>query len=416
MVHEFLHALGLGHRHRDQGSIESYLNIVGSESILGMENTLLRLYFHPLVESGMTLGDIRSLIVFRDELLDHPDPPESTPLEIWIKAFAGLQEAGSAQFTIRGELSNCGEHSGSFGWAEYKIANFGWLNPRWVYYSEGETHYYAIDHGLSVYERNEELWNYRSGQWSRATQAELAPDLAWPVTSYPFLPVPFDFAPHDVMQAVYGVEPDDVRMVNSPADEITLEVTADLDSKFVGLLYAPGESKYAKLILDRETFAILGYEYKHIQGDGCVKEVQAKDGRDGIDFSFPGEIAEASEMLRACRKVELGPITGEAHREDQLPGRCRAARSPDGPRNSLIYEFALAEPGIVRVELDRHSDWYSLRLLEGHNTSGVVLAEGHNIVETGRLDPGPYTLEIEAFDFRVSGSPALTIAVSPQGK
>ena len=100
MMHELLHAMGpIGHSTRI-GSIMSYSSDM--KKLSPMDESLIRLNSHRLVQPGMTMAEVEDLIVFREDLLDAPPPPEPDTHEMVWHATVALWEAGSARFKIRG--------------------------------------------------------------------------------------------------------------------------------------------------------------------------------------------------------------------------------------------------------------------------------------------------------------------------
>ena len=69
-LHEALHSLvPIGHRQRDATSIMSYNSVVDERVIHRMDEALLRLHSHPLVEPGMTMAAASSLLLFARDVL-----------------------------------------------------------------------------------------------------------------------------------------------------------------------------------------------------------------------------------------------------------------------------------------------------------------------------------------------------------
>ena len=128
----------IGHRH-------TLDVLVGGEARLSLiEEDLIRLNSHPLVEPGMTMREVKELIVLNDELLDPPAPARAT-YQMVRRAADALLEAGSARFRVRGAWQKHGCGNPKFGWANYEIAEF---DPdgstRWVRFQYRDEHYRSI--------------------------------------------------------------------------------------------------------------------------------------------------------------------------------------------------------------------------------------------------------------------------------
>ena len=108
-LHEALHALAtIGHRvplgHSSRPL--SVLEFAKPGVLIPRERQLLELNSHPLVRPGMSMDDVRKLIVLTEELLDY-SPVESEavpddPLDLILRAYVELERAGSASFRLSG--------------------------------------------------------------------------------------------------------------------------------------------------------------------------------------------------------------------------------------------------------------------------------------------------------------------------
>ena len=109
-VHELLHIVA-GNEHRDA------LDTVGGwQSVF--DQKLIMLNGHRLVKPGMTLEQVREVVVFQDELLD---PTVPTNYELLWNAGYVLRNAPSANFVVRGfgDRQTC---PAPFGWDQYAIS------------------------------------------------------------------------------------------------------------------------------------------------------------------------------------------------------------------------------------------------------------------------------------------------------
>ena len=125
-IHEALHALvPIGHSTRPA-------SIMGGSSLnkpSPPDLDLIRLNSHRLVRPGMTMEEVRQIIILDDELLDAPratiEPRE--PLDLIWRAYVALAEADSASFRLSGGWidRHCGHTFGvRRGPIEMKIGDF----------------------------------------------------------------------------------------------------------------------------------------------------------------------------------------------------------------------------------------------------------------------------------------------------
>ena len=99
-IHEALHALvPISHSTRPASIIgTSELNTPSPRDL-----ELIRLNSHRLIRPGMTMEEVRQIIVLDDELLDERAPIEHyEPLDLIWKAYVALAEADSANFRLTG--------------------------------------------------------------------------------------------------------------------------------------------------------------------------------------------------------------------------------------------------------------------------------------------------------------------------
>ena len=162
VIHEALHALAaVAHRSEPDSvmTIRSFRRTKPSP----MEEALLRLYGHPLVAPGMTMEEIKRLIVFSDALIDPVEDPDLAEWKQVTQAYRVLREAGSAEFNVRSSFSACGM---TFGWADYAISDPARQHRHdhagWVMVDDGSNHFYYIHQPvLGVYE----YWSRSNDEW-----------------------------------------------------------------------------------------------------------------------------------------------------------------------------------------------------------------------------------------------------------
>ena len=103
IIHESLHALIPIHHSTRPASI---MGGSGLSLMSPRDAELIRLNSHPLVRPGMSMEDVRKVIVLADELLDYQqaesDGTPADPLDLVWWAYVALVEAGSAGFRLSG--------------------------------------------------------------------------------------------------------------------------------------------------------------------------------------------------------------------------------------------------------------------------------------------------------------------------
>ena len=159
MLHELMHAL-MPMAHRDD-PLSAVNNINGPDWIEldPSEEALIRLHRNSLIRPGMTMEQVRPLVVLEDELLDAPAVRGGalTPMEILREAFQTLQNADSATWRIEGGwLDRCAEYS--FGPADYTIAGFDSHGPDLTRFVDGPDRIFHFDG---------EDWLREDGVWAK---------------------------------------------------------------------------------------------------------------------------------------------------------------------------------------------------------------------------------------------------------
>ena len=291
IIHEALHALGpIGHNTRP-------LSIMGWSSLHSWsprDVELFRLNSHPLVRPGMSMDDLRKVIVLTDELVDYPqvesDGIPDDPLQIVWRAYKNLEEAGSASFRLSGGWIDraCKQTFGvRRGPIEMAIGDFRLFktNPGLSYLNFHTSQFYI------VYSRKNQEWTHwelsQQGAWERITHETVADASSWWVWNGKLHAA--------VRSLLMDGSPEDVS-VDETADG-NLRLRATLDESYVNLWdWAPGDSLDLTLVLDPRTYALVGYTWElHFNpatdpGPCLTYEEVATDGRLGVDIDLPEAI------------------------------------------------------------------------------------------------------------------------------
>ena len=258
IIHELLHVMvPIGHRH-------TLDVLVGGEARLSLiEEDLIRLNSHPLVEPGMTMREVKELIVLNDELLDPPAPARAT-YQMVRRAADALLEAGSARFRVRGAWQKHGCGNPKFGWANYEIAEF---DPdgstRWVRFQYRDEHYAIVD--KDVY------WRETEGAWIRLSRSEIFGATAWHhgYTN-----------PFTALKAILTRDEGAIEVSDRSNGQIIVETPAPLSDWVVNIY----------LVLNEDNYQISGYGMTFGFAGTCLLKIEAIDGEYGVDIDVPHAI------------------------------------------------------------------------------------------------------------------------------
>ena len=290
-IHEALHALVPVYHRADPTSIMNDTNALWLPTLGEMDEALIRLHSHPLVEPGMTMDEVEALIVFEDELLDPPPPEEPDGYDLAWRAFAALQEADSARFKMKGSWrgSGCVANFGQAVWADYEIADFAKTYQYLIHFREGSDNFYLIR------SRNAsakiEYWKESVGKWSQLDSDEIFDRTNWRsgFTS-----------PHIMLASVlHFSDADDIEVTSDATGRITLKVS--LDDAFLTIAWSSGETLDVVMLLDAQTYEIQEYSMDwrfQVTGNSCPRyNMEADAGQYGIEIQIPDAIREGSDNL-----------------------------------------------------------------------------------------------------------------------
>ena len=279
-IHEALHALvPIGHSTRP-------VSIMGGSSLntwSPRDKQLIELNSHPLVRPGMSMDDVRKVIVLTDELLDYleldSDASFDDPLDLVWRAYVALEEAGSVSFRLSG-----GECNRTFGVRrgpiEMTMGDFSLFkdNPALLYLNIHPRQFYV------AYSREDEEWGHwrlsPQGTWEKVARATVSGASPWWLWNGKL---------HAAIRSVLmDGSPEDTSIDETPEGNIRLQVT--LDPSYVNMWHWTGrDSLDLTLVVEPETYALVGYSWELHRNpganpDACLtyKEV-ATYGRLGVD-------------------------------------------------------------------------------------------------------------------------------------
>ena len=286
IIHEALHALiVVSHSTRPVSIMgASPRNTSPLNTWSPMDRQLIELNSHPLVRPGMSMEEVREVIVLTDELLDYPevvsDASYDDPLNLLWQAYAALEEAGSASFRLSG-----GECDNTFGVRrgpiEMAIGDFAvfWDQPALLHLNTHPRQFYV------AWSREDDEWTYwrlsPQGTWEVATRATVSGASSWWLWSGKL---------HQAIRSVImDSSPGDISVDEATDGNLTLRVT--LDDSYVNMWdWAGKESLDLTLVVDPMTYALVGYRWELqrtpdvSKPDACLtyREV-GTDGRLGVD-------------------------------------------------------------------------------------------------------------------------------------
>lgn len=277
IAHELMHAL------IPQGHYPSpYLTfgfVDGVDELSAVDEAIIRLHAHPLVEPGMTKTEMEHLIVFADELLDSSP---SDPHALAWQARESLLESGTARFSVRGlcrsRSDDCVTASlREFGWSDYVVGGFQLPG----------NHYQRINFGngaMEAYVAGKEFWINASGAWDRMTWPSFSEQLQW---------MPNYTSPLIMLENILLLaRKSDVASTEEPDGRIILGTRSPQGLK----LYGNFRMKIA-MTLDKTTLHILNYNVelcRVTEPFDCFFEIQAKDGEYGVEERIPEPIRQST--------------------------------------------------------------------------------------------------------------------------
>ena len=290
-IHEALHALvPIGHSTRP-------VSIMGGSSLNAWsprDAELIELNSHPLVRHGMSMDDVRRLVVFTDELLGYSQVKSGgtadDPLELVWRAYARLEEAGSASFRLSGGWTDraCTHTFGvRRGPIEMSIGDFRLFkdDPALLYLNLHTTQFYVI------YSRTDQEWTHwqlsPEGAWEKVDRETI-----WDATSWWLWNGKLHRA---IRSLLMDGSSEDIGIDETADGNLRLQVT--LDESYVYMWDWTGrDSLDLTLVLYPETFALAGYTWElhrnpDVHSGPCLtyQEV-ATDGRLGVKIDVPEKV------------------------------------------------------------------------------------------------------------------------------
>ena len=315
-IHEALHALGpiahripLGHSSRPL----SVMEIAKLGVLSPRERQLLEINSHPLVRPGMSMDDVRKLIVLTEDLLDYPliesEAAPDDPLDLIRRAYVELEKAGSASFRLSG-----GECNRTFGVRrdpiEMSIGDFS-LTGDWPDLDPALVH---LDFGTSRF-----LIKREDGEWLHWW---LAPGGAWEMVYREAVVTASSYwlwngkLLSTLRSVLWDGASEDISVEETADGNLRFQVTLDHSYVYMWEWKPIDKSLDFTLVVDSKTFAIVDYTWElhrdpSVHSGPCLtyKEV-ATDGRLGVDMD---KLIDQPEVERDATSGDSLDIVWQAY-------------------------------------------------------------------------------------------------------
>ena len=255
ILHELLHVMAsIGHRY----TLDARMGRDGGLSPI--EEEMLRLNSHRLVRPGMSMPEVRELIVLNEELLD-PQPPSAYVMAAGLveKAVSALREAGSVRFELEADWrEGCGLRG--FGPSTYELGEISGYAAGLAYFEGDAYSYWKI--GEKTYIRSDGQWTESGTYW---------PERYWS---------PFSA----------------LTQVMSPEREETITVTEGADGRLLIERSGPLSRRIASISvsLDGATYQLMEYSLV-VLGSPCSLHVNVTNSEYGIDIQIPDDVLQAMQ-------------------------------------------------------------------------------------------------------------------------
>ncbi len=272
-IHEILHAVTGVHHAPSPLSMMHKGGALRLDWLTDFDLGQFELHAHPLVQPGMTMDEVETLIVFSDELLDPPEETEPNGLDLAARAYSALIDAGSASFNVQGgwRPSGCDGFSGSLSVGDL---------------SEGDASllHYDGNRGSFLLAHDGTAWRYWRGQGSAWTPT--TSDAFWDATPWRR---GFSDPTYMLVSVLRYADAADITVTEAGAGSLRLHVTLD-NALVLPLDWAQGAKIQVSVTLDAETYEMSGYsmDWRFHGASECNRfDVTATMGEYGVDIPDP---------------------------------------------------------------------------------------------------------------------------------
>ena len=413
MIYAVVHSLsGMGRR-ADEFSLMNE-TVDHRAELNPMDEALLRLHGHELVEPEMSFDDIRQLIVFNDEMLG---PQVTDPgLQAWLLlrgALERLRDETTIRYQVRAHSPDC---PGQYGWGEYTAGNLTGRHPfmGWVRLDDGTDQVYTLWPDIGV----QQFWRRSASGWDEISYEEFSETVsAWEGHLSD---------PHFLLSAVlHNADRIWIPISVNYKGQITVKVR--LDSVVAPFLVENGRMS-ATFLVDPNAQSVIEYIAAwDLDERSCdIYLIEAKDGELGVDFVFPDEIRRYSRYLDPCEAMSLGTLSGYKRIGGVWARECGPGTEGDGYGRE--FRFSLDDWNFVRLDLLSHDDIrLDLYRMSGSEREAVAPeAAGHPVGGYGQeqedarlrwahlpLGAGDYVLEAVSLNRASLGEFTLTLSAQP---
>ena len=335
ILHEAIHAFtAMGHR-IEVGTLmySQWSEFIATRSDLSpMDKALVQLHGNQNLKDGMSLMDVRQLVIPNNELSSpQSDSREPTPgFFAWEAATAALQsfrESGSATFEVSTTMPNCDQTLSN---ATYQVAKLSPATPNFQWarlQSDASNLVYLEDAGQPT-----EVWSATDSGWQVA-DANLA-DIGW----VPHLSDPYNALLNILLLADWD------QVSYSPNDNESATIATVIANPLTGA------NQSIMLTIDQRTGTVTYFELAwQTDIDNCTGySVTATNGSYGSTFDFPTEVRSNSQIVSTCDTHNL-PVNPRALR---VPGNWHQecpATLPDAAY-SETYRFRTESWSLLRLD------------------------------------------------------------------
>ena len=290
-IHEALHGLApTGHAERS-GAVLSVRR--SANYLTAIDKSILSLNSHPLIEPGMTMSQVKPLIVFKDELLDSPREPEPTTYDILERTLASLQKVDTVRMKIKGGWSGgrCDSRFGKRQWATLEIGGFDAPDdPRMAYLRDGTDSFFIFYSNEAAVAHGDGWQHWQEGRvgWNLISREELWDRTVWWVRNSKLH--------HTISELLWYYDEDDIEIVEQSEGLMTL--SAKYNPSETSPFGLKDEELTFTLVIDEDSYQVESFEWVHRIHDSTYCHTYIEEGRDieyGVNIEIPAAIIELSQ-------------------------------------------------------------------------------------------------------------------------
>ena len=225
------------------------------------DKALLQLNSHPLVRPGMSMSQVRNVIVLEDELLD---AVPSSAIELVWRTAEITSQFGSIQFDLSGQWSGPVCRTQPFGPIKYEVSELGYETSKLAHVQTAEHEYW---HHSGKY------WTWEDGRWQSLSEYGVQIESGWSHQQTDPLPMLRWLAVHGATSGISFADMGD-GLINLTADTV---VVPDGWMPISDL----------QITIDPNSFKLLGYQMTRQISDSCALLVSANNGTYGGELIRP---------------------------------------------------------------------------------------------------------------------------------